>query len=50
MTGSAIAEQADREGFAKRSELEEIAGAWHEWAANDDAWFAVLHGEIVGRG
>jgi ubiquinone/menaquinone biosynthesis C-methylase UbiE len=50
MTASAIAEQAERDGFATRSELEDIAVAWRAWAANDDAWFAVLHGEIIGRG
>jgi ubiquinone/menaquinone biosynthesis C-methylase UbiE len=50
ITGSAIAEQAEREGFATRPELEDIATAWRAWAADDDGWFAVLHGEIIGRG
>jgi hypothetical protein len=50
MTASAIAEQAEREGFATRPELEDIATAWRAWAADADAWFAVLHGEIIGRG
>ncbi len=49
MTTSAIAEQAEREGFATRADLETMAAAWHTWAANPDAWFAVLHGEIVCR-
>jgi hypothetical protein len=49
MTKSAIAEQAERDGFATRTELEAIAAAWHRWAAHPDAWFAVLHGEVVCR-
>jgi len=47
MTTSAIGEQARREGFATRPELEAMAAAWRRWAALPDAWFAVLHGEIV---
>ncbi len=47
MTTSAIAEQAEREGFATRADLEAMAAAWRTWAADPDAWFAVLHGEII---
>jgi ubiquinone/menaquinone biosynthesis C-methylase UbiE len=47
MTTSAIAEQAEREGFATRADLEAMAAAWRAWAAAPDAWFAVLHGEII---
>ena len=49
MTTSAIAEQAERDNFATRAELEEMAAAWRRWAAHPDGWFAVLHGEIVCR-
>jgi ubiquinone/menaquinone biosynthesis C-methylase UbiE len=49
MTTSAVAEQAEREGFATRAELDEMAAAWRHWAGHPDAWFAVLHGEIVCR-
>jgi ubiquinone/menaquinone biosynthesis C-methylase UbiE len=49
MTTSAIAEQAERDGFASRGELEQMATAWRAWAALPDAWFAVLHGEIICR-
>ena len=49
MTTSAIATQAERDGFATRAELEEIAAAWRVWSTDADAWFAVLHGEIVCR-
>jgi hypothetical protein len=24
-----------------------MSAAWRRWAAHDDGWFAVLHGEIV---
>ena len=47
MTTSAIAEQAEHDNFATRAELEEMAAAWRRWAAHPDAWFAVLHGEIM---
>ena len=49
MTTSAIAEQAERDGFAERGELEAMAAAWRAWAVHPDAWFAVLHGEIICR-
>jgi len=47
MTRSAIAKQAVREGRATEFELDAIADAWREWAAADDGWFAVLHGELI---
>jgi len=47
MTNSAIAEQAEREGFAGRAELEAIAAGWRSWAADPDGWFGVPSGEIV---
>jgi ubiquinone/menaquinone biosynthesis C-methylase UbiE len=49
MTGSAIARQAVREGFATEDELGAIAEGWRRWAAHPDAWYAVLHGEILCR-
>jgi len=47
ITTSAIAEQAERDGFATRADLEAMASAWRTWSTNRDAWFAVLHGEII---
>jgi SAM-dependent methyltransferase len=47
MTSSAIAEQAVREGRSTQEELVALADAWREWAAADDGWFAVLHGELI---
>ncbi|MET0894882.1 MAG: methyltransferase domain-containing protein [Acidimicrobiia bacterium] len=45
--GSAFADQALEFGLTDRDELEAIATAWRAWAAADDGWFAVLHGEIL---
>ncbi len=44
---SAFGAQIVESGFADGSELEEIASAWRAWAAAPDAWFAVLHGEVL---
>jgi len=49
MTNSAIAEQAEREGFASRAELEAIAAGWHAWVNEPDGWFTAPSGEIVCR-
>jgi ubiquinone/menaquinone biosynthesis C-methylase UbiE len=48
-TASAFAGQAVTGGHAERGELEEIAAAWLRWAADDDGWFVVPHGEVLGR-
>ena len=47
MTSSAIAKQAVLEGRSTPEELIALADAWREWAAADDGWFAVLHGELI---
>ena len=47
MTDSAIARQAVTEGLATEDALREIAEGWRRWAAHPDAWYAVLHGEIL---
>jgi ubiquinone/menaquinone biosynthesis C-methylase UbiE len=49
VTESALGDQALENGLAIRADLEAMAGAWHEWSADPDGWFAVLHGEIVCR-
>ena len=46
---SHLAEQAVAKGFADGGQLAEIAEGWRDWAASPDAWFAVLHGEIICR-
>jgi ubiquinone/menaquinone biosynthesis C-methylase UbiE len=47
VTGSRFAEQALGEGRATRAELEGIASAFRDWAAHPDAWFAMIHGELL---
>ena len=44
---SALAEQAVSSGWATPDDLQRISDAWRRWAPNPDAWFAVLHGEIL---
>jgi hypothetical protein len=46
-TNSSYADQATAGGHATADELAAIAEAWRRWGASDDAWFAVLHGEIL---
>jgi len=36
-------------GLADQAELDDLADGWRTWAAHDDGWFAVLHGEILAR-
>ncbi len=46
---SPIAEQSVAGGFATQSELEGIAAGWQQWGQAPDAWFVILHGEILCR-
>ncbi|MEU7427703.1 methyltransferase domain-containing protein [Streptomyces sp. NPDC040750] len=46
---SAYADRAVQGGHATAGELRAVARAWREWGAREDAWFAVLHGEILCR-
>lgn len=46
---SPIAEQAVSGGHATLSDLSQIAAGWLEWGAAGDAWFTIVHGEIVCR-
>jgi SAM-dependent methyltransferase len=49
ITGSAIARQAQASGMADQDDLDRMAEAWRTWAASDDGWFSVLHGEVLAR-
>lgn len=49
ITRSDIARQIVSSGLASTEELDQIAAAWHDWAAEPDGWFSVLHGEILIR-
>lgn len=46
---SAYADRATGGGHATPAQLTAISEAWREWGAREDAWFAVLHGEILCR-
>ncbi|QFG21214.1 methyltransferase domain-containing protein [Actinomadura sp. WMMB 499] len=46
---SAVADAAVAGGHATRAELDGVYAGWKAWAAAEDGWFAVLHGEIVCR-
>ena len=47
VTQSSLGDQAVERGLATRADLDAIAAAWHAWAGDDNAWFAVTHGEIL---
>jgi hypothetical protein len=38
-----------RLGLTDSAELTVLADAWRSWATAPDAWFAILHGEVIGR-
>jgi ubiquinone/menaquinone biosynthesis C-methylase UbiE len=46
---SSYAEQALDYGLADKDELARIADAWRRWSEEPDGFFAVLHGEVIGR-
>jgi SAM-dependent methyltransferase len=46
---SAFAEPAVGGGHATPEDLSRSAAAWHRWGADEDAWFTVVHGEILCR-
>ena len=47
VVGSGLAEQALQRGLATTDHLERLAQGWRRWADSADAWFAVLHGELI---
>jgi 2-polyprenyl-3-methyl-5-hydroxy-6-metoxy-1,4-benzoquinol methylase len=36
-------------GDTDEAELQQLEGGWRAWAAEDDGWFSVLHGEVLCR-
>ena len=36
-------------GLARRDDLEMMAQAWRQWGGSQDAWFVVVHGEVIAR-
>ncbi|PMD21494.1 S-adenosyl-L-methionine-dependent methyltransferase [Hyaloscypha hepaticicola] len=46
---SSFAKTAIDGKFATNTELENIAEVWRKWGEQEDAWFSVLHGEVICR-
>lgn len=46
---SAVARDLVSLELATSAKLEEISAAWREWAAAEDGWIAIPHGEIICR-
>jgi hypothetical protein len=46
---STIARDIVRLGLATATQLDEISAAWHAWAAAQDGWISIPHGEIICR-
>jgi SAM-dependent methyltransferase len=47
IVGSSLAEQAVERGLASAEDLARLSQGWRRWAASPDAWFVVLHGELI---
>ena len=47
LTESPFGDRAVEHGLATRQDLERLADAWLRWAASDDGWFFIPHGEIL---
>lgn len=47
ITTTTLGTRAVELGLATEDELATMAGAWRAWADVPDAWFAVLHGEVL---
>lgn len=46
---SDLAHQLLRDGSADQARLTHISAAWRQWAADEDGWLSILHGEILCR-
>jgi hypothetical protein len=42
-----LARQLVTSGMATEEDLHRVSRGWREWAAADDGWLTVLHGEIL---
>jgi SAM-dependent methyltransferase len=49
LTESPFGDRATEQGLASRDDLERLARAWLRWAASEDGWFLIPHGEILCR-
>ncbi|MZD54845.1 methyltransferase domain-containing protein [Streptomyces sp. SID5606] len=46
---SAYADRATQGGHATAGQLAAVSAAWREWGERPEAWFGVLHGEVLCR-
>lgn len=46
---SSFADNVLRLDIADRAALERISAAWREWAASEDGWLLMPHGEVLAR-
>jgi ubiquinone/menaquinone biosynthesis C-methylase UbiE len=44
---SDLARQAVATGAATQAELQALSAGWRTWAADEDGWFSLLHGELL---
>lgn len=49
IAGSSFKSNAFNSGFATKDDLDRLRNVWLEFAKEEDAWFALLHGEIILR-
>jgi hypothetical protein len=49
LTKSPFGDRAVEHGLATRADLGRLGEGWRRWAASEDAWFLIPHGEILGR-
>ncbi|KAL8952493.1 MAG: hypothetical protein Q9222_001596 [Ikaeria aurantiellina] len=49
VTKSNWANRVLESGYATREDLDRLASAWRQWGANEDAWYALMHGEVLCR-
>jgi SAM-dependent methyltransferase len=50
LSKSDLGRQAVEHGHTDTAELSELAEGWRTWGRFSDAWFSILHGEILCRG
>ncbi|MGO1608260.1 MAG: methyltransferase domain-containing protein [Actinomycetaceae bacterium] len=46
---SRFADEVQDRGLADRAELAEISADWERWGSDPDAWFVMVHGELLAR-
>jgi ubiquinone/menaquinone biosynthesis C-methylase UbiE len=46
---SRFAADAVQRGLASTADLDALAAGWADWASHPDAWFLIVHGEVLSR-